>query len=1024
MIAAWTGRHRRSILLAFALIALAGVLAMRLLPVGLFPLVDFPRIVVAVDAGDRPVDRMVVEVTWPLEQALRAVPDVGVIRSTSSRGSAEVSMSFPWGTDMVVALLQAESVVSRSLVTLPPGTSFSIRRMDPTVFPVLGLGMTSARRSLTELRDIAAYQIAPELSSVDGVAQVEVLGGRQAEYQVLLDPMRLQALGLSPADVVQALSASNVVTAVGRIEDRFRLYLALSDTRLRDRADIERTILRTGPRGIVELEDVGNVRLSEAPEWTRVNADGRDAVLVNVKQQRGANTVSLVHDVRARLQALSTALPADVRITPYYDQSELIVAAGGSVRDAILIGAVLAGVILLLFLRNARITLIVSLVLPLVLLATCVMLHLLGQGFNIMTLGGMAAAVGLIVDDAVVVIEHIARRLGEGGAQRDTEPAPVLAYAAEMIRPLAGSSAATVAVFVPLAFLGGVAGAFFQPLALTMAITLTVSFLVALLLVPLLARALLRPRDAAAMEHAGRFMTRASDATGRGLERAARRPGLVALPILVLVVAGTFAYRHVGSGFMPRMDEGGFIFDYRAAPGTSLTETDRLMRQVEAIVRGLPEVESYSRRTGLQLGGGLTEANEGDMFIKLKPPPRRGIEEVMSDLRGQVETKVPGLTVETAQLMEDLIGDLTSTPQPIEVKVFGPDDTGRRALAGRVASEIAKLPGVVEVFDGTTIAGDAIGIQVDRARAALEGLTPDAVTTQVESQLAGTGSSEIQSGEKMVAIRVWSPESLRARVEQVAGLQLRSPDGRYLPLERVATVRVIQGQAQQEREGLREMVAVTARLEARDLGSAMRDVQATIRTMGLPNGYTVRYGGLYQEQQQSFRELIIVFGAALLLVATVLMFVYERASVVLALLSTALLTLPGIFLALWLTKTELDLSSMMGLTMVIGIVTEVAVFFFAEVDTRRSEVTLSDLRHAAHMRLRPILMTSTIAILALSPLALGLGTGSAMQRPLAITIIAGLVVAVPLVLLVMPLLFLRFDSWKRPSRLTRAGDSA
>lgn len=1007
MIAHWLGRHRRSLLLAFVLFALGGALSIRLLPVGLFPLVDFPRIVVSVEAGDRPVDRMIVEVTRPLEEALRSVPDVKIIRSTSTRGSAEVSLSFAWGTDMVVSLLQAESVVSRSLVILPTGTNFTIRRMDPTVFPVLGLSMTSDSRPLTELHDLATYQVSPELSSVDGVAQVEILGGRQAEYQVLLDPVRLQSLGLTPADVAQSLAASNVVTAVGRLEDRYRLYLALSDTRLRTAQDIERTILRTGAQGVVELEDVGEVRLGELPEWTRVNADGKDAVLINIKQQRGASTVAIAQEVRTRLQQLGKALPPGVKITPYYDQSELIVAAAGSVRDAILIGAALAGVILLVFLRNKRITLIVSLVLPTVLLATCVLLHVLGQSFNIMTLGGMAAAVGLVVDDAVVMVEHIARRLVEH--ERDGEaPPPILTYAAEMLRPLLGSSAATVAVFLPLTFLGGVAGAFFRPLALTMAATLTISFLVALLAVPLLARALLRASDAEALERSGPWLTKAGSGIARQSERTMHHPRRLLIPLLILVVAGGAAYFKVGSGFMPRMDEGGFIFDYWAAPGTSLTETDRLMREVEAIVRGLPEVESYSRRTGLQLGGGLTEASEGDMFIKLKPPPRRPIEAVMSDLRQQVEAKVPGLRVETLQLMEDLIGDLISNPQPIEVKVFGPDDATLRKYARQIADGIGKVPGVVEVFDGTTIAGDAINIQVDRVRASLEGLAPDAVTAQIQSMLAGTVSSQIQSGEKMIGIRIWTPDDLRARVEQMSALSLRSPSGQYLPLSRIADISIVSGQTQQDRENLSEMVAVTARLEGRDLGSAMRDVQRTVAAMNLPSAYRVEYGGLYREQQQSFRELLLVFIAALLIVATLLMFLYERISVVLAILGTMLLTLPGVFVGLWVTGTELDLSSMMGLTMVVGIVTEVAIFYFAEIDTSR-DIGIADLLAAGQMRLRPILMTSSIAILALMPLALGIGAGSEMQRPLAITIISGLIVAIPLVLLVMPTLFLLFE---------------
>ncbi|MEP6882691.1 MAG: efflux RND transporter permease subunit, partial [Dokdonella sp.] len=387
---------------------------------------------------------------------------------------------------------------------------------------------------------------------------------------------------------------------------------------------------------------------------------------------------------------------------------------------------------------------------------------------------------------------------------------------------------------------------------------------------------------------------------------------------------------------------------------------------------------------------------------------------VMSDLRQQVEQSVPGLTVETAQLMEDLIGDLISNPQPIEVKLFGADGKTLREAGVTVAAAIEKIQGVVEVFDGSRIAGDAIEIRFDRVRAAIEGLDPESASAQVDQLLAGNITSEIQSGEKMIGIRVWTPADARQRIEQLRQFQLRSPDGHSVPLARIAEVVTVAGQAQQSREDLREMVAVTARLEGLDLGNAIREIKQTITTLKLSPKIGIEYGGIYAEQQRSFRELILVFIGALLLVATLLMFLYERISIVLSILITALLTLPGVFAGLFLTGTELDLSSMMGLTMVMGIVTEVAVFYFAEIDTEAA-IGIDDLLRACSARLRPILMTSAIAILALSPLALGLGTGSAMQRPLAITIISGLLFAVPLVLLAMPSLFLLLDRRWRPA---------
>ena len=992
----WLHGHRRSVLFLIAVAALGGVFAARSLPVSLFPQIDFPRVVVTIDAGDQPVDRMVVEVTRPIEQSVRGVPDVIGLRSTSSRGSAELSVNFAWGTDMVAAQLQVEYAIARALPYLPQGTKYEVRRSDPTVFPVLGLTLTSKTRDLVALRDFAEYQLRPLLIAAPGVAHVDVLGGNVAEYQIMVDPARLQATGLAVQDLANALAANNVLTSVGRLEDRHRLYLTLADNRLRSREDIGHTLLKSGPRGAIELSDVAEIRSGPAQNWTRVVADGRDAVLVNIRQSRGANAPGLTRAVRERLAEHAAEFPADVKIGTYYDQSELVSSAAGSVRDAILIGAALAGLILLLFLRDLRLTLIIVIVLPTVLAITSLLLSLLNLSFNIMTLGGMAAAVGLIVDDAVVMVEHLVRRRQEG------ETGSLMAAAREMLRPLLGSSLATVVIFIPLAFLSGVTGGFFKALALTMACALIVSFLIAALAVPVLTNRLLARRKATPQKRG--FFERFTQRYAAAAKGALRHPARVGTAAALLLIVGWLSYSRLPTGFFPHMDEGGFILDYRAAPGASLAETDRLLRQVGTLLEATPEVATYSRRTGLQLGGGLSEANEGDFFVRLKPLPRRRIEDVMADVRVRIEASVPGLTIETAQLMEDLIGDLTAVPQPVEVKLFGADITELRRTAPMVADEIGKIHGLVEVQNGLRVAGDAIIVHVDRVRAAFEGLDPDAVTKQMATLVGGSVVGQIQSGEKLLGVRLWSPEPLRDRFEALGKLRLRAGDGHTLPLSRVADISIATGQPQITRENLEQMIPVTARLEGRDLGSAMRDVRKAVAAMKVPLTVRVEYGGLYAEQQKSFRGLVAVFGAALLLVAALLLYLYERWAVVLAILSTVMLSVAAVFLGLWVTGTELNITAMMGMTMIIGIVTEIAIFYFAELDTA-VEPTADALIDAGRLRLRPILMTALIAILALMPLALGLGAGSAMQTPLAIAIISGLIAAVPLVLLLMPALY-------------------
>jgi CzcA family heavy metal efflux pump len=994
-----------AIWLAVALVTVGGVLAALNLPVALFPHIDYPRVVVSIDAGDRDADQMAAEITRPVEVALREVPGVTRINSTTSRGSADVDLNFGWGEDMVAAKLATESALAQLTTDLPSGTRFTVRRSDPTVFPMLGIALTSKSLDQAALRQIAELKIRPALTGVPEVAGVEVLGGSPREIEVDIDPAKMQALGIGITDVTGALAKANQIDGLGRIEDRHRLYLVLAESRLASTADLAAVPVKAGAggAGVVTLGQIAAIHPSTEPNFTRVTSNGEDAVLVNIHQSPTGDTVQIVKAVQARLKAL--ALPPSVKVTDFYDQSELVVGAADSVRDAILLGAVLAGIVLFIFLRSPRLMVITGLMLPAVLAATCLFLFALKMSFNMMTLGGMAAAVGLVVDDAVVMLEHIMRRMQEGH-NRDREERRTaterLAAAAEMGRPLLGSTAATIIVFLPLAFISGVTGGFFKALAVTMVAALVVSLLYARFVIPLLAATWLREKDAHAAEKANGFMG-VLVAIYAGISRPAlHAPKIFALIVAaVFVVAGGLAWTHVPSGFMPKMDEGGFILDYKAQSGAALSDTDRLLRQVEKIIVDTPEVASYSRRTGAQLGGGLTEADEGDYFIRLKSGARRNIEEVMAEIRQKVQTEVPGLDIETAQLMEDLIGDLTAVPEPIEVKLFGYDPKVLSASAVKVGDAIGKIPGVVEVVDGQRVAGDTINIHVDPGLAAQQGLDPQAVSDQLSALIGGAQATQMRLGEQLVAVRVRGPADLRQRADMLSNLPLTAPDGHTLRVGQVATVTIVAGQKQLTREDLAPYVAVTARLEGRDLGSGMKAVQATVAGLHLPASIRVDYGGLYAEQQKSFTDLAVVFTAALLLSALLLTVLFERFTWTVAALLTVLLSVGAVLCGLWITGIELDISALMGLTMVVGMVTELAIFYLAEIETE-GPPTRQSLLEAGRKRLRPILMSALIAILTLSPLALGLSRGSGLQQPLATAIIFGLTAAVPLLLLFLP----------------------
>ncbi len=1027
---AWTARHRRSLLFFFAVLASVGVAATMRLPSSLFPTVDFPRVVVSIEAGDQPPEQMEVQVTRPIEQAIRRVPGVVTVRSTTSRGSGEVSVNFAWGSDMASATLQVNAAAAQVMPLLPPGTLLRTRRMDPTVFPIIAYSLVSDRVSLTRLREIADFQVVPLLSGVAGVSRAEAMGGALAEYQVLIDPVRLQAYGLTLDDVSKAVAASNVIAATGRLEDRYKLLLVLTDAPLRGIDDVGRTIVARGANGIVSLDQVARIVQGVVPQWTRVTADGHDAVLLSIYQQPGGNSVQIATDVKAKLATLRSTLPPGVIIANWYDQSELITASASSVRDAILIGAVLAALVLLLFLRNLKVTLIAVAVVPTVLATTVVLLTALGMSFNIMTLGGMAAAVGLIIDDAIVMTEHIVRRLrdrspGPGDRNAEDVTETVRRATNEFIRPLAGSSAATLVIFAPLAFLTGVTGAFFKALSITMASGLFISFIVTAVGVPLLSGAFLNESDAA-HDDAGRWSSWFKTRYATVMKRVVLRPWLALIAVLPLALLGGFAYTQVGSGFMPAIDEGGFVLDYSSAPGTALSETDRLARQVESLIRATPDVLNYSRRTGTGLGGGLSEPNTGDFFIRLKPAGRRPVDEVMTDLRGRVEQGVPGLQVEMAQLMEDLIGDLTAVPQPVEIKLFSNNPAQLSSLARNVAARLTKVEGVVDVKDGINPAGDALQIHIDRSAAALEGVDPAAVSKLVSEVLTGNVATQFLEGVKTVGVRVWVPPVLRQSIDDVDGLTLHAPDGHAFPLSRIATVDTLVGQPEIGKENLRRMIGVTARLANRDLGSVIADTKVMLDTAGvMPAGSYYVLGGLYDQQQIAFRGLIVVFVVAAALVFLLLLFLYESFAKAIAIVSTSLLAVSAVFIGLWVTHIELNITAMMGMTMIIGIVTEVGIFYFSEQDEIAGAGDLErSLVEAGQNRLRPIAMTTIAAILTLLPLALALGSGSEMQQPLAVAIISGLVVQLPLVLLAMPAFYLMLSRAAPGSPFARSRSTA
>ncbi len=985
-------RRRSVALFSLALLlAGAGAFAAARLPSAIFPSVTFPIVKVIADVGEEPAAQVMPTVTRPLEEAILRVPGIERVRSVTSRGSTEISALFAWGTDMRVALQRVQGEAQRVRPDLPPGTRVDVEWMNPAVFPILGYALTSDTLSQAQLLAHAEYVLKPALLRVPGVSQIQIQGGRRREFQIRLDESKLAGRGITAADVVTAVRKENDVLSAGLVEANHELYLALVDGRVHDVAGLDHLAVPLPGGQPVQLSDLGTVQVADEVTYVRTTADGHPAVLLNVLRQPTGDTVSIARGIERLLRDEPRLVPAGARWSTFYDQARFVAGSVTGVRDAIVIGVLFAALILFAFLRSVRATLVAVLAVPLVVAIAGICLAAAGQTVNLMTLAGVAAALGLLADDAIVVVEGIHR------AAEDGAPDPAARALADLWPAMLGSSLSTIAVFVPFALLPGLVGAFFKPLALTMALALAVSLAVSLVLVPLAAgqsapRARApgpwREKLAAGYRAVGRFfLVRRWAALGT---------------VLLLVLAAAFLYRRTGTDFLPAMDEGSIILDYWSPPGTSLTDTDAMLREVEKVVMALPDVQGYSRRTGTQLGFFVTEPNHGDYVIDLKPRSRRRpVDAVIDDLRQRIAAVEPALHIDFGQLLEDNIGDLTGgVPQPIDVKIFG-DDPGLLASKARaVAKLVAGVRGVEDVFDGVVVAGPALDVRPDPVATARAGLSTGALRAAVEPALLGTVAGRLRVADRLYDVRVLASHA--GRLEDVL---VRSGDGALLPLSMLARVKTGAPETEIDRENLASYVGVTARLSGRDLGSAVSEIRARIAAARLlPSGMTVRFGGQFEQQQSSFRWLFYVLLAGLALVAVIVLLTFGDWRAAAGTVLVAVATLAGSLAALALTGATLNVSSYVGAIMMTGIAGENAIFVIREarlaLDGGMPETDAWLL--ASARRLRPVAMTVLASALALAPLALAIGNGTQLLQPLAISVIGGFVLSGPLVLWILP----------------------
>ena len=1026
-------RRPAGLLALIAVLVAAGIYTAARLPSAIFPPVTFPIVKVIADAGEQPPARMIPTVTRPLEEAVHRVPGVRSVRSITSRGSVEMSVQFAWGTDMTTALQRTQAETQRIRTELPAETNIDVERMNTSMFPILGYALTSDTRTPAELRRLARFTLEPELIRIDGVSQIQVQGGRDREFEVHLDPDRLSARGLTAARVVQALRDQQDVLSAGLIQRNHELYLSLVDGRVHDLRALSELAVPVDSGPPPTLADLGTVSVADEVSYVRTTADNRPAVLVNVIRQPTANTVAIAGGIRKLLKDRPDLIPSGVHWAPFYDQARFVSASVSGTLEAILIGFLLAALVLAVFLRRLSTTVIAAMAIPVTVAIVGLLVGASGDTTNLMTLSGVAAAIGLVADDAIVVIEHIETWREEGWPGVPAEAATM-----DLLPALVGSSLSTTVILVPFALLSGVTGAFFRPLALTMALALTVSFFVAFLAVPVVAsrfarsgegrRRRGRDRDGAAGGEAagGARTTGGGGSLGNAWERLAGRASrlydagvglfldhgwLAVGALLVLLAAGWLLYRGIGTDFLPSMDEGSIILDYRTPAGTSLSETDEMLNHVERVITSLPDVRTYSRRTGTELGFFVTEPNTGDYVIDLKPRgERRPIDEVIDDLRERIARVEPAVETDFGQLIEDDIGDLTGgEPQPIDIKIFGEEPDVLRREARRVADVISDIPGVEDVFDGIVISGPSLDLRVHPSEVARYGLTTRDIHAAVEPAVIGTVAGQVRVGDRMYDLRVFTDTT---RGLEGLKVRARTPPDALVPLGRLATTGTGEPEAEIDRENLATYVGVTARQSGRDLGSIMSDVRDRIgRDVGLAPGHRIEYGGLYREQQRSFRDLLYILVAGLVLVGIIVTFEFGDWRAPLLTAACAAAVLAGVFAALHLTGKTLNISSYVGAILMIGIVGENVIFVIHEArrGLREGLDPRKAWRRASRRRLRPVSMTILATGFALAPLALAVGGGAQLMQPLAIGVIGGFVLSGPIVLLLLPGLYRLLD---------------
>ena len=989
--------YKNPITACLFIILIGGIFVFSQFKTSLFPEITFPKIKIIADAGLQPVDKMMVTVTRPLENAIKQVPDLLDIRSATSRGTCEISAYMDWNTNIDLAQQRIESKITEINNALPPGVQVTVEKMNPSILQVIGYSLeTTTQRSAIDMKMLALYTIKPFLSQVPGVSEVRISGGKTKEYWIRLDVSKMGTLGITPDIITTALAQTNFIKSNGYLSDYHLLYLTVTNATVHTLEQLQSVVISNNGKRIIQLKDFAKVDVKEAIEYTKINANGKESILVAIIKQPNANLIDLSDQMAKKVAELQKILPSGTTLKPYYVQADFVQDAVKSVTESVWIGLILAIFVSVIFLKSLKASATILITIPITICLTLIWLFQIGYTLNIMTLGAIAASIGLIIDDAIVVVEQIQRTHEE----HPEESSGQLVFKAihYLFPAMIGSSISTIVIFIPFEWMSGVAGSYFKVLTNTMIITLVCSFFVTWIGLPVIYLLLSRKRK----KSKSKPVVHVKKQKWIGL--LIHKPLVSFLLVAGMILTIVLVLPKLQTGFLPEMDEGSIVLDYASPPGTSLEETDRMLRQAEKLIVKVPEVSGYSRRTGTQLGFFITEPNTGDYLIQLKKDRTRSTDEVIADIRKQIEATQPGLRIDFGQVIGDMLGDLMTSVQPISIKIFGNDAGTLKKLSAEVAAVVNRVSGTADVFDGVVIAGPSVNVIPNFDKLAQFGITPASLQYQVQTNQEGNVVGTILEKEQTPSIRIIDSGYKNHSIDQLSHLQIFLPNGKLKAIHELATIQVNEGDAEVKRENLQAMGEVTARLENRDLGSTMAELKQKVASgVSLPLGYHIEYGGAYAEQQQSFKELLFILLASSLLVFAVILFLFKDFRVALLIILLAVLGIAGSYLALYLTNTPLNVGSYTGLIMIVGIIGENAIFTFLQFRDSLVNNSVDDsVVFAISTRLRPKLMTAIGAIIALMPLALGIGTGAQLHQPLAIAVIGGFIFALPILLIILP----------------------